>query len=163
MQPLGRRLSGEAYASLLPTIWSLLNSSESSDNATITARVFDVTLQHAIQTGPLTAVKLIATDFVARLYLVSISSIFCLILCVWLFLTFYLGAPSRINLDPRRHHFPWCPCYKKWGNLLPTAGRMDTHDPSSALGVGDARFSLHRGWFRWGMHTLFTHYVCSLS
>lgn len=76
-QPLGRRLSGEAYASLLPTIWSLLNSSTNANafanNTPIAARVFEVTLQHAIQAE--SAVKRIATDFVARLYLVSISTV----------------------------------------------------------------------------------------
>jgi hypothetical protein len=52
----------------------LLNpSSASADDTAIAARVFDVTLQHAMQTGPLTGVKPVATDFVARLCLVSIS------------------------------------------------------------------------------------------
>jgi len=75
-QPLGRRLSGQAYASLLPTIWSLLNSpknaSSSVDGAVIASRVFDAVLQHAMQAS--SGVKSIATDFVAHLYLIHVDA-----------------------------------------------------------------------------------------
>lgn len=139
-------MSGTAYAALLPTIWSLINSNSASassgcgsrsshaqstfgkagsssagasfhdrlarakaktdtsdrmetdeafdntdavenDDLPLASRVLGATLEHATQTGSLSAVKQIATEFVGRLYLVrSIPSCFLFSIFVFSFM-----------------------------------------------------------------------------
>lgn len=86
---MGRSLSAGAYVALLPTIWSMINQAASSgsdgamdmdvdDEDDISTRVLGATFDHAIRCGTMSAGKRLATEFAARLYLVSDSLIGCL-------------------------------------------------------------------------------------
>ncbi|KAF8323059.1 hypothetical protein DL93DRAFT_618999 [Clavulina sp. PMI_390] len=77
-QPLGKKLSGGAYAALLPTIWSLVNLPSINEDKQgggddgrlpLAHRVLEATLEHAIQSGSLAAVKPVASEFVSHLCL----------------------------------------------------------------------------------------------
>ncbi|KAF8338003.1 uncharacterized protein EI90DRAFT_3041280 [Cantharellus anzutake] len=79
-RPMGTPLSATAYISLLPTLWSLINSKQASmsdswfsgtETETIADRVLAAVLEHGSRTNSMSAVKRPAIEFIARLCLVS--------------------------------------------------------------------------------------------
>ncbi|KAJ4486240.1 hypothetical protein J3R30DRAFT_3445394 [Lentinula aciculospora] len=69
---LVRSLTPEAYNSLLPTIWSLLNfSGHDREYLERSEEVLEAVLEHAVKTGPKSALKKSTFDFVACLALLE--------------------------------------------------------------------------------------------
>ncbi|KAI5119061.1 hypothetical protein M0805_001520 [Coniferiporia weirii] len=67
--PLGQALTMQAYVALLPTLWWLLDCPANEDGDPL--EVLDAILQHAIKAGSASGVKMVATEFVARLVLLQ--------------------------------------------------------------------------------------------
>jgi len=77
-QPMGQTLSASAYASLLPTIWSLINQPhgglgqiQSLRDPDVSRTVLQAVLEHYSHTGFGSAVKKAAAEFIARLFLLQ--------------------------------------------------------------------------------------------
>ncbi|KAH9847335.1 hypothetical protein C2E23DRAFT_741971 [Lenzites betulinus] len=69
-QSIPRPITSQAYVSLLPTIWSLLNSA-TADAADSTSTLFSAVMEHAVKTSSASAVKRHTIDFVGRLILLD--------------------------------------------------------------------------------------------
>lgn len=68
-RPLGQTLSVQSYTSLLPSLWWLLNKAHDKSNDV--SEVFLAILEHATKCGSNSSTKAAATEFVARIILVS--------------------------------------------------------------------------------------------
>ncbi|KZV99060.1 hypothetical protein EXIGLDRAFT_746377 [Exidia glandulosa HHB12029] len=79
MGKVSQPIQADAYRSLLPSIWSLLNadSDPSGSGEALQQRVLAATVQHAIQTQSTGAVKPLATVFVAQLLLLQYEPQYC--------------------------------------------------------------------------------------
>ncbi|KAI8980644.1 hypothetical protein BD414DRAFT_420409 [Trametes punicea] len=67
---LSRPITPQAYVSLLPSIWSLMNSGTTEANDAST-ELFSAVLDHAIKTSSTSAVKKHTIDFIGRLVLLD--------------------------------------------------------------------------------------------
>jgi len=86
-----RPLSVQAYNALLPSIWSLLNSTGQK----LSDDVFDATVNHAIRISSTSSVKRLTVEFLSRLALVSLTS---------------LSYVARLTFSPPagyRSNLPW--------------------------------------------------------
>ncbi|KAI0673507.1 hypothetical protein C8Q78DRAFT_968534 [Trametes maxima] len=68
--PLSRPITPQAYVSLLPTIWSLINV-ETSEAPEAASSLFSAVIAHATKTSSTSAVKRHTIDFVGRLVLLD--------------------------------------------------------------------------------------------
>jgi hypothetical protein len=69
---LGRPLSAQAYAALLPSIWALLAGGARTGHATGAGELLSAVLEHAVRGSSTSATKRLSVEFVGRLVLVSI-------------------------------------------------------------------------------------------
>ncbi|KAF5377588.1 hypothetical protein D9615_005333 [Tricholomella constricta] len=67
---LGRVLTPDAYAALLPAIWALLNNAL-AQHQEISSAVLHATVEHSIKTSSKSALKRLTIEFIARLVLLS--------------------------------------------------------------------------------------------